>query len=342
MKRSFSLIVSALVTAFSVNADDFIAAEYIESRNSSVPEKTANHSRLEGWTLLSYFVGLDGEPENVVIIDSSDESKFGGEAVFTLKNWRYKPASYKGEAVVSAEMALMRTDKSFNWSANDGISLGFKRHYNDADNFMLKGEMEKAKASLDELREDHAKNLTEQALSAWLHSIYYFRLQDWPAYGSEVQTAHYLNEFLPSEMKLKNIQNRLKWHMFKREFTDAIYILDELKARSNGALSESDYQSMLEEIKKHLRENPANQIDITLANGRAWKHKLPRSTISLNVQAGEINFAELRCDNGHQRFTEFPIQGFDIPEDYLKCSFFVKGNDNSYFTFEEKGDTRPF
>ena len=342
MKRLLSSIFCLFLSSSLIADESFTPAEFLENRNSSIPQKTANMSRLEGWTLLSYFVGTDGRIKDVEVIDSSDEDKFAGKAIHHLDGYLYSPAKFEGNAVDSADVTLFRTDKSFQGSANDGISRGFKRYYNDADNFILAGEMSKAKASLDELIEDHTKNLTEQALAAWIQSLYYFKSQNWPAYGSAVQVAYYLNDYLPKQMKLKNIQNRLQWHMFKREFSDAIYVLEELKRKSEGALSDNDYQGMVDEVKKHLKTNENNQIDITLANGRAWHHRVPRSKISLTLLEGNIEFAELRCDNGRQAFSVFPIEDTVIPEAQLKCTMYVKGTDGTRFSFVESGTTRVF
>lgn len=323
-------------------AGDFIAPKYVENLNSTQPEKTASMSRLEGWTLMSFFVDKEGVPTHIEVIDGLANDRFLRKAIRHLSNLRYSPAVYDGNPVLSADTFFFRTDTSFRWSANDGISGGFKTYYNEADNYLLDGDIEKARESLLKLKEDHAKNLTEQALSAWLQSKFYFKQQNWPAYGKAVMTAHNLNQFMPEEFRLKSIQNSLKWHMFKREFSDAIYVLRQLRDQSEGAFSESDYQSAHKEIVKHIKSNPTNTIDVSLVDEMAWQHRLPRSTIGLNVQSGEIKFAELRCENGHQSFNSFPIADFAIPDDYMKCRFFVKGSLGTQFAFTEQGSTRAY
>ena len=342
MKRYFFIAFSAFFLAQQTFATSFTPAQRIQSQNSKLPKQTADLSRLEGWTFISYYVDKNGRVKDAEIIDSSNPDKFGGEALFYLDGYRYSPAKIDEQPVASAQVTFFATDKSFNGNPNDGISRGFKRHYNDADNFILKGNMEKAKESLETLLEDHAKNLTEQALATWLQSLYYFKLQDWPSYGSSVQVAHFLNNYLPTEMKLKTLQNRLQWHAFKREFSDALYVLNELKIQSQGALSDAQYQSMANDIKAQIKASETNKIEVTVVNGRAWSHRLPRSTVNLTLHEGDIDFAELRCDNGRHQLIPSAAEAFTIPDNFLKCSVFVKGADGTRFSVTESGEARAF
>ena len=63
---------------------------------------------------------------------------------------------------------------------------------NWGDYYYLNQDFEKAITVLNQLRSSNAKNLTEQALSAWLHSIYYFHQQDWTQYRDNVLEAYLL------------------------------------------------------------------------------------------------------------------------------------------------------
>lgn len=342
MKRYLFIALGAFFLAQQTFATSFTPAQRIQNQSSKQPKQTTDSSRLEGWTFISYYVDKNGRVKDAQIIDSSNPDKFGGEALFYLDGYRYSPAKFDDQPVDSAQVTFFTTDKSFNGNPNDGISRGFKRHYNDADNFILEGNMEKAKESLETLLEDHAKNLTEQALATWLQSLYYFKIQDWPSYGSSVQVAHFLNNYLPVEMKLKTLQNRLQWHAFKREFSDALYVLNELKIQSKGALSDTQYQSMSEDIKAQIKTSEINEIDVTVANGRAWSHRLPRSTVKLTLHEGDIDFAELRCDNGRHLLNPEALEAFTIPDNFLKCSVFVKGADGTRFSLTESGETRAF
>ena len=342
MKRHFFIALSVFFLAQQTFATSFTPAQRIQNQNSTLPKQTADLSRLEGWTFISYYVDINGRVKDAQIIDSSNPDKFGGEALFYLDGYRYSPAKIDGIPVESAQVTFFTTDKSFNGNPNDGISRGFKRYYNDADNFILKGNMEKAKESLDTLLTDHAKNLTEQALATWQQSLYYFKLQDWPSYGSAVKVAYFLNNYLPVEMKLKTLQNRLQWHAFKREFSDALYVLNELKIQSRGALSDTQYLSMSEDIKAQIKASEPNKIDVTVANGRAWSHRLPRSTVNLTLHEGNIDFAELRCENGRHLLNPSASEAFTIPDSFFKCSVFVKGADGTRFSVTESGETRAF
>ncbi len=338
-KFSFLIVVLCLV-AQNVGAADFTPPEQIENLNSTKTRKTANLSRIEEWVWLSYFVDEQGLASKIEVIDASHPDSSNYAAINYLENLRYASAVFKGKAVSSAATFFFRLDKSFTGSANDGISRGFRRHYNDADNFINSGEMDKAGESLAILLEDYTKNTTEQALSAWLHSNYYFKQQQWNDYGAAIQTAHYLNQSLPLKLRIKNAQNRMNWFVFQQAFSDANYALLDLMNQSEGNLKEDDYQALQNQIEELIANKPVNEMKVTLVKDRAWQHRLPRSRISLDLHSGSITFAELRCENGHQSFSSFPITEIDIPQDNNRCQFFVKGEAGTHFTFKEEGELR--
>lgn len=64
--------------------------------------------------------------------------------------------------------------------------------------------------------------------------------------------------------------------------------------------------------------------------------------VTLVLHEGDIYFAELRCDNGRHLLNPAASEAFTIPDNFLKCSVFVKGADGTRFSLMESGETRAF
>ncbi len=61
--------------------------------------KQAKKMKLSGYVLMNILISKEGEVENVKVLESEPAGIFDDVAVEGVKNWKFKPASYKGEAV---------------------------------------------------------------------------------------------------------------------------------------------------------------------------------------------------------------------------------------------------
>jgi hypothetical protein len=236
----------------------------------------------------------------------------------------------------------MKHNKSFYGSPNEGISVGFSSRYDRAKKFISEKKFDSALEVLDDLRDTNAKNLTEQSLSAWLHSLYFYQKGNWPLYRDNVQEAIQLREHLPTKMAVINIQNLLQWQMFKKEYSDAVYTLDILANIKGSKMDAVTHDSMLQPMLDFIKNEDVNEINTTLSKGKYWLHTLPRSNINLITIIGKVEFAELRCDNIWHPFESTDILNFKIPESYLNCSILVKGEEGTQIKFTENGELRHF
>jgi len=320
----------------------FVPAKLTKNLNPKGTQSTTNLSRVEGWTLMSYIIDDNGLPTHIEIINSSNNGKYTNDSINFLKNFRYSPAIYMGEKTLSAKTFFLKHDNSFIGSNNDGISVGFRLRYERAYKLISENKFDDALEVLDNLQDSNAKNLTEQALSAWIHSLYFFHQKNWLAYRDNVLEAYQLREYLPVKMAIKSTENLLQWQMFQKEYSDAVYTLSSMKNIKSAKMDDSSYNATLQPILDIFKNDASVEINTTLSEGKAWLHKLPRSNINLTTISGEVKLAELRCDNRWHSFDSPNNVNFKIPKNHLNCSILVKGKAGTKIKFIEHGEIRDF
>ncbi len=342
MNKLFLIIYTLfLLVAKSISAD-FVPPKLIDNLNPKGTQTTYNMSRVEGWTLMSYIIDDSGIPQQIVVVNSSNNGIYTEDSIKYLQSFRFSPAIYLGQKTSSATTFLMKHDKSFSGNSNDGISVGFSRRYDRANKFISEQKFDSALDVLNELRETNTKNLTEQALSAWIHSLYYYRQENWLAYRDNILEANQLREHLPVKMAIKNIQNLIQWQMFQKEYSDAVYTLASMVKIKGAKMDASTHEAMLQPILNAMDTEEIIEINTTLSKNKSWLHILPRSTINLTTISGKVELAELRCDNIWHPFESTTIVNFNIPESYLNCSILVKGTSGTQIKFVEQGKSRQF
>ncbi len=315
----------------------FKPAKFKENLNSKKATEKSNLTRLEGWVWLSYIIGTDGIPKNLEVIDHSEKGYSLKVSFQFIKNFRYYPAKINGKPVESGATYLLRHSVAFVGSNNDGITPGFRNRYNEARKLLGENKPVKAKAVLDELAQTNAKNLTEQSLSAWLHSMYFAHLKNWPAYGEAVQSAHHLRKYLPTKMAIENSQNLRDHQIFKKHYADAISTIYSMRHIKNAELDDETLQAMLKPINDLINAPTPIVLETTLEQDFVWMHGIVRDTLNVSFNEGEINLAELRCRNTHHILPAGEIKQFKVPAHYRGCALTLKGTPGTKVVVTEEG-----
>lgn len=322
--------------------DDFVAATPIKNSNRSIPRERNRSDRLEGWAMLSYIIDTDGLVKEVVAVDVSSKGDYVTPSLKHLRSLRFTPATRQGKPVVSTRTQFISHKVTLYGSNNEGISPSFSKRYNAVDKLLGQQQFAEAKAPLAELQDTNTYNLTEQALSAWLHSIYYASQNDWPAYGQSVKNATYLRAYMPTKMAIRTSQNLLEWHKFKNQPADAIRTLYRMTDIDNAEIDQQTHQAMLLPLLQQIDEQPEIKINTTLNQAGAWLHMMSRSVFSLDFNQGELQKVELRCDDHWQPLVAAKVDKFIIPQSDYSCSVLVTGRPGAEITFVEQGERRAF
>ncbi|UAA39320.1 hypothetical protein KIH87_02850 [Paraneptunicella aestuarii] len=335
MKRLLAILLLTTLSQ-AIHARNYTEIELVKDNNSSVPDATSNKSKREGWVLLHYAVDEKGKTGNYLVIDSNNSETYLSKTIKHLENLEFKPATLDGKPVASSRFYIMQFEKAFFQSNNNGMSRAFNRRYNKISDALANNRLDDASANLQELRDDYAKNLTEQALSAWLHALYYYAVQDWYAYRDATQVAFYLRDSLPAHISMQNIQNLMQWQMYKKNYSGAAYTLGALNRLEGVSLTEEAFNKSKQDISNAFYKEPLIKIDSQLSANNAWFYRLTGSNISIDVHQGKIHTKSLRCNDAIIDLSDVELNEFKAPNAESECFLFVKGDAGTQFTYTEK------
>lgn len=339
MKVKFNVFYCIFCILFSTisSANNFQYAKVIDNLNAEKTKKTSSNSRKEEWVKLAYLVGLNGKATDIHVTHSSRSNPHIKSAVKYIRNLRFSPATFNGSAVESSKTFLMVYDKSFFGSNNDGISVGFSKRYEKINRLLAEKKFKDVDEQLKILVETNTRNLTEQAISAWLHAIYYYQTSQWHEYGHQVAVANILRDYLPTKMAITTAQNLLTWQMYINEYTGALNTLDSLRSIKNANISDDIYLKMRTPILSTIKDNTEIEISKELKKNNIWVYPVTRSELAISVTRGIIEVAQLRCNNGVQSLSIAAQFTVSVPSHYLQCNLLIKGEVNSIIKVQESG-----
>jgi hypothetical protein len=339
MKVKFNVFYCILCIIFSKisAASSFQEAKVIYNLNADKIKETSSNSRKEEWVKLAYLVGLDGKATDIHVTHSSSSELHIKSAKKYIGNLRFSPATFNGNAVESSKTFFMVYDKSFFGSNNDGISLGFSKRYEKINRLLAEKNFKDADEQLKKLVETNTRNLTEQAISAWLHAIYYYQTSQWHEYGHQVVVANILRDYLPTKMAITTTQNLLTWQMYIYEYKGALNTLDSLRNIKNTNISDETYQNMRAPIINAIKQNTDIAIRKEFKQSDTWLYPVTRSQLAIDVTEGSIKMAQLRCSNGVQRLSTASQFKISVPAHYAHCNLLIKSAFNSIVKVQESG-----
>ncbi len=68
-------------------------------KGNFVYPKSAKKRGIEGYVVLSVLIDTDGSVDKIQVLESSPQGVFDDSAIAGLRNWRFTPAQYQGQAV---------------------------------------------------------------------------------------------------------------------------------------------------------------------------------------------------------------------------------------------------
>ena len=204
----------------------------------------------EGWVALSYVVSPDGTVAEPMIEDSSGLRGMEEAALKAVRNWRYKPATRNGTPV---EQSVTRT--IFYLAVNDkqkGASTTFAAKFRNAQEYVGEGELEKARALIDDLESNARFNLYEDSLFWWLKYQYLIA-----AGGATLEEQRdtlsravgYERMYLPANAFVSGAVQLFNLRARTGDYAGALSLLDRLE-KSEDARSAQTYEAAVQALVK--------------------------------------------------------------------------------------------
>lgn len=134
--------------------------------NPKYPAREADRG-IEGWVDLSFVVSPEGTVEELIVDNSSGRKAFEEEALRAVRKWRYEPALLDGKPVEQCYTKVRITFSIPQKRLKRAARMRFKKEYAKATAFLEQGQLEEAKAKIDEIEREHVTTLYENA-RVWL------------------------------------------------------------------------------------------------------------------------------------------------------------------------------
>ncbi|MBO1255859.1 hypothetical protein J3L16_09210 [Alteromonas sp. 5E99-2] len=342
MKHIFVCISYLLLTSLtfpSFSSEPVFSPAKMEDDNQYGPKsQRANPSRNEGWAYIDFVVNKNGKIDNVIIEASEDDYVFKSEQY--LKGINYSPAKLGDETVSSSSTLLVDFSVATSANSNDGFNTLFGKRFEAAKALIIDGKLDEARIELDQMTSRHMKNTTERALSAWLHSLYYYGTQDWGEYEASLLEANNLLSKLPRDLAKMTIDNLMKYQVHKKQFSDARDTFFRMENIEKVKLSDESKDNVVAELFRMVDDSKEITVDAVLNQRKTWRHTLNRDQLDVAVVEGELTAAGLYCQNGYIDILANNFETVQVSNDLGKCNLAIQGEPGTSIRLKETGNNR--
>ncbi len=289
--------------------------------------------RRQGWVELSYVVTADGKVIDPVIEDSSGSTAFEKQALKTVTNWTYKPATWDGEPVQQCETQV-RLIFALE-GAGTGVTKNYRRRHNRISKIIGEGDYEKAQQLIDSYREKYNMSLSE---TSWLWTLQ-TRLSglvgDKDRQLTAVRKATESSSWVDKDLYPNLLLVRTALELEQGNYAQALRNHEALKEAKADHPQLMAIEPHIETIRKKVAGDAILQTKAAIGDNNNWYYRPLRRKFSIADLDGELRDIEFRCS--WQRTVTKAEEGtsWSLPEDWGDCSIYVFGEPGTTFNLLE-------
>lgn len=339
MKRICAILCIGILLSFSsITKANFIPASVKENHNDKV-DYTLRNVRKEWWAEYTYIIDDSGKAKELKLLNTSQHAPEDVKEYLTqwLGNIEFVSAQYNKKKVNSGVSQLFQRSAYSSTSSNKGLSVGYLNTYDETNELLKNNQISEAKAKLDVLIGERTKNLKEQTLTAWLKSLYYYKVEDWSKYGDALADAVTFYTMLPESYQVTAIQNLVDFYIFKQEFPLALEAAEKFKNLShvnNGQQAFEAYQTQISEHLKTIKQFE-NRYEITTEFSKNIAFALEKITLQFD-STKPIEVMKL-CGNSVALFSVNGTMEFTVGTQDIACSLVVTSEQNEIIKVTHSG-----
>lgn len=315
-------------------------AEVIHSKiiqNDNKTEKVfASRGGMEGWAWASFLVGVDGKPKNIVVLDYSGKQRYIKNTHAYVNNLVYSPTTINGVPNVSEDSIFLKHTFSGSGYNVGNVTPAFIKEYQAAVDVLNSSKnITNVRALIDNLKDDHTKNLHEHALAAWLESIYYYKTKDFLEYMRQSQITLELYKYLPLKILSKSVVNLFEAQLHYGYYTEAAHTLDSMNKIDGLNLPPQVANKFREQLKAKMTSNLPMKVKGKLSVLGAWIYNNNMQNFKLTEVSGTVDSIEVRCTGFFQKYTEGWQTSMKIPPHAKDCFTLIQGKKGTTFELSE-------
>ena len=325
------------VAEIAETARHFTRAKTIKKSAPHYPQSELRRGR-EAWVHVTYCVDESGNVQNVTVLDSIGSDRFESEAVKTVQNWEYEPATQDGKPAWQSRNEVLI---SFALSGdNKGASRKFINQYRKLGALIEAGDLEASdalfwdiynteKLSLYELGKLWSQRVRHEAMAGDVYRTHMALTRATASHGDWIDKDSYV--------QLLSVRAQLEIQLGK--YYEAIRSYRDL-VETTGEDDERvlKLQPMIESLEAMIAGDKILGIpaeirprgDCKFCND-SWDFTPVRNNFTLKNIQGSLESIDMRCD--HKRFESAVSDQveWDVPEAWGQCHIQIYGEPGTTF-----------
>ncbi|MEM7277553.1 MAG: energy transducer TonB [Pseudomonadota bacterium] len=287
----------------------------------------------QGWVELSYVVTADGKVIDPVIEDSSGSKAFEKQALRTVTEWTYEPATWDGEPVQQCE-TQMRLVFALE-GAGTGVTKRYRRRHNRISKIIDSGDYDEAQKLINNYRDNNNMSLSETSwlwtLQTRLSGLVGDKKQQLAAVRKATESSSWVDKKLYPDLLLVRTALELE----EGNFAQAIRNHEALRKAKADHPKLKVIEPHITTIKEKVAGDTILQTKAEIGENDNWYYRPLRRKFSIADLDGELRDIEFRCS--WQRTVTKAEEGtsWSLPKDWGDCSIYVFGEPGTTFNLLE-------
>lgn len=314
----------------------FEPANRVQTVNPKFPYSRQVAGR-EGWVRLNYMIDATGKPYDLVVAESSDDTRFEAAAIAAVEQFRYEPAVLNGQPIDSGTSLMITFALS---GGKPGATDKFVRRYSAFERALKKDDRSKADDLLAKLV-DRRQNLYEEA---YMQLAKYRYAQKWGNEWDEYQALARATAmdgdrgFLPDDALFVMTQLTLELELKLNYLARALGTISRLRKMSDDAEHHAIWTGIEAQIDTIKNEGKPFSNRHVVGSSNSTVYKLLHSSFSLApVGDGELSELRLHCDKGSVGFGFDPEIRYEVNRKWQNCGLIVIGTPGTEIMVRDGG-----
>ena len=296
--------------------------------------------RRQGWVQLSYVITDEGEIVDPVVEASSGSSAFEREALRTVENWKYTPATWNGSPVQQCATKVMIT---FALEGQEStVGRDFNRGYRRATKALEDGDIESARERVDQLAKNDGLTLSETAWLWALRARIAGRSNDRDAQLRALREATRGSAWIDDELLPGMLYIKAALELERGQLSDGLNSYDRLLKVDPDMAEIERLKPHIERVQSLVASEQALSFPGSIDSetdcedcAKNWHYDPLRRKFSIANVNGDLGDIELRCDWRRAKGKAEEGMTWEVPESWGKCSVIVFGEPGTTFDFVE-------
>jgi TonB family protein len=309
-----------------VAVEVFKAPKAIKAPLPSYPKRESEELN-EGWVHVNFMVSPQGEPYEIVVVESTGIKAFERTAINTVKNWRFEPATLGNTPIDASQNLKMVFTMDEPATA---ASSEFARAYRGVMKAIDADDRARADEALAKMR---VENLYEDAYKNFANFHYHRK------WGTEAQQLNALRRaiarenaprYLKKDLFAGALDTLLVLEVRASDFAHALETWEKLQPIASKEMLKK-WPPVIDEVRTLKTSDKAFRMKAEIGQGASWYGDLFRNRFEILVTSGQVSEIKLRCEKKYVFFRYEPNLRYTVDPRHGNCGIEIVGEPDTKF-----------